>query len=83
MLDAGEIAKKCGSVYGQFDPGNLTIYLMKPDKTTKQAVIFATFWHEYAHAMLWVADPKRYANEKLAEGLGQLLAQLMTTSKYE
>lgn len=70
-------------MYGQFDPGNLTIYLMLPDKTTKREVIFATFWHEYAHAMLWVADPKRYTNEKLVEACGQLLAQLMTTSKHE
>mgnify|MGYP006288122867 CR=1 FL=1 len=81
MLTADEIARKCGDLYGQFDPGNLTIYLMKPDRTTKRAVIFATFWHEYAHAMLWIADPKRYTNEILVESLGQLLAQFHNTAR--
>jgi hypothetical protein len=82
MLSSDEIVKKCGDLYGQFDPGNLTIYLMRPDKTTKRAVIYQTFWHEYAHAMLWVADPKRYTNEKLVENLGHLLAQLHNTAIY-
>ena len=81
-LSADEIEKKCGNVYGLFDPGNLTIYLMNPDKTTKSAVLYQTFWHEYAHAMLWVADPKRYQNEKLVESLGHLLAQFHNTSEY-
>jgi len=82
MLSADEMERKCGDMYGQFDPGNLTIYLMRPDKTTKLAVIKQTFWHEYAHAMLWVADPKRYTNEKLVENLGHLLAQLHNTAIY-
>lgn len=81
-LSGDEIEKKCGNVYGLFDPGNLTIYLMNPDKTTKSAVLYQTFWHEYAHAMLWVADPKRYQNEKLVESLGHLLAQFHNTSEY-
>lgn len=81
MLTADEMTRKCGDMYGQFDPGNLTIYLMHPDRTTKRAVIMQTFWHEYAHAMLWVADPKRYTNEKLVENLGHLLAQFHNTAK--
>jgi hypothetical protein len=79
-LTGAEIAKKCGDVYGQFDPGNLTLYLMYADKTTKHAVVYQTFWHEYAHAMLWVADPARYTNEKLVESIGHLLAQFHNTA---
>ncbi len=81
-LSNKEIEKKCGDVYGLFDPGNLTIYLAKSDRNTKHPVIYQTFWHEFSHALLWVADPTRYTNEKLVDHLGQLLAQTNLTAKF-
>jgi hypothetical protein len=68
-----------------FDPNTLTIYLCKwpPRNKGAKQIIFQTFWHEYTHALLWVAMPKYYTNEKLVDSIGHHLAQLHTTAKYD
>jgi hypothetical protein len=81
-LPSAEIVKRCGDVYGQFDPGALTIYLSKPDKNTKASIIYQTFWHEYGHALLWLVAPELYTKEKLADSMGHALAQIMLGATF-
>jgi hypothetical protein len=67
--------KKIGSnAYGMFDPNTLTIYLCKwpPRNRGAKQIIFQTFWHEYTHALLWVALPKYYTLKYEPEARGKV-----------
>lgn len=68
--------------YGLFVPDSLAIYLLKPGKTLKREVILQTFWHEWYHAMFWVANHK-WGNEKLVDQCGHLTHQFFQTAKFK
>ena len=63
------------AAYGVFFPERLAIYLQKPDRKLKASIIIQTFWHEFAHAVLWVMNHKDYSNEKVVDQLGHMLKQ--------
>lgn len=80
-LSNKEMLKKCGDVYGFFDSDLLTIYLCKPSKQVKAQIIYQTFWHEYAHALLWVSDANYNYSEDYIDKVGHLLAQTQLTAR--
>lgn len=62
--------------YGITYPDDLTIYLRKPDKNLKASIVRETFWHEYAHALLWtVLGGKAWKDEKVVTPIGHALKQ--------
>ncbi len=65
--------------YGVFFPERLAIYLQEPTRKLKKAVIMQTFWHEFAHAVMWVMNHKDYSNEKVVDQLGHMLKQFHDT----
>jgi len=74
--DAATLERMFGRpCYALFYPDQLTIYVQTKDKTIKQSVLLQTFYHELAHAMLWVMGHKDWANEKVVEQFGHLLKQ--------
>ena len=85
MLDEVTYAKKHGNSFGEFDPIGLKITLAKPDKWTASTrqIVYQTFWHEFTHALLWVALPKKYTDEALTDQIGHLLAQFNQSAKHD
>jgi hypothetical protein len=85
LLDAEAMEAKTGGleVYGLFAPEELTIYLEKPSRSLKKAIIVQTFWHEYFHAMFWVAGHKDQYNEQVVDRCGHLTYQMITTAKFD
>lgn len=65
--------------YGVFIPEQLAIYLQEPKGKLERAVIMQTFWHEMAHALLWVINHKDYSNEKVVDQMGHMLKQFHDT----
>lgn len=67
--------------YGLFVPDELTIYLVRPSRKLKKSVVLQTFWHEFFHAMFWVAN-HRWSDEKLVDQCGHLTHQMLTTATF-
>jgi len=67
--------------YGLFLPDELAIYLLEPSRRLKKSVVLQTFWHEFFHAMFWVAN-HQWTNEKLVDQCGHLTYQMLSTSKF-
>lgn len=91
MVTAEEMEARCKSAgfgkgdrdaYGLFMPDRLAIYLQKPDRALKPSIVKQTFWHEFAHALLWVLNDKRQADEKHIDQLGHYLHQAVTSFKF-
>lgn len=68
--------------YGVFVPGRLAIYLEKPHKRLKRSVVVQTFWHEFAHALLWVINHKDYPNDTVVDALGHALKQFHDSAEH-
>lgn len=69
-------------LYGMFVPDMLLIYLRKPGKGLTRSVVMQAFWHEYAHAHLWVMGDSRWENEAYVERTGHLLHQATSTFEF-
>jgi hypothetical protein len=69
-------------VYALFYPDRLTVYVQKPTRSIKASVLLQSFWHEVAHAMLWVISHKDWTNEKVVDLLGHALKQLHDTAEF-
>lgn len=67
--------------YGLFMPNRLAIYLHKPTRQVKRAIIMQAFYHELFHAILWVANGS-WQNEKYVDQLGHLMYQVQTTAEF-
>lgn len=68
--------------YGTCYVDELTIYLVK-SKKIKPAILRETFWHEFAHAVLFsvAANRKLWRDENLALALGHALKQFFDTKE--
>jgi hypothetical protein len=67
--------------YGVFLPDRLKIYLERPSRKLKRSVIVQTFWHEFAHALLWTLGHKDTMNEKVVDAMGHALKQFHDTAE--
>lgn len=69
--------------YGSCYVDELTIYVLKPDKLIKPGILLETFWHEYAHAVLFsvAAHRKLWKDENLALALGHAFKQFFDTKE--
>lgn len=76
-------AAKDTDCYGLFDPDGMVIYLIKPSRKLKTAVVLQTFWHEAFHALLWVAAHPLWKNEAHVNQCGNLMHQLISTAKFK
>lgn len=64
------------SCYGLTTPDELTIYLVKPHRGLRASIVRETFWHEYAHALVWtVYGGSHWTDEKRITPLGHALKQ--------
>ncbi len=68
--------------YGYFHPDTLSIYILAPTRKLKSSVVMQSFWHEFAHACLWVAHHKAYTDEKLVDSLGHQMKQFHDTVEF-
>lgn len=68
--------------YGLFVPDELAIYVLPASRKLKKSVILQTFWHEFFHAALWIAN-HRWTDEKLVDQCGHLLHQFFATAKFK
>lgn len=68
--------------YGLFLPDRLQIYIQKPCRTLKRSVVFQSFWHEFAHAMLWVMSDKKGDDEDYVDQLGHHFHQAHQSFKF-
>lgn len=78
-----EMLRKCEGeeAYGLFVPDELMIYVIK-SPTIKASVIMQTFWHEFAHAALWVMNHDDYANETVVDALGHAIHQATSSFQF-
>lgn len=67
--------------YGVFIPDRLSIFLLPPSRKLKKSVVIQTFWHEWAHCLLWVMGHRDWTNEKVVDPMGHLLKQFNDTAK--
>lgn len=67
--------------YGVFLPNSQEIVIHKAGKECSAALAKQTFFHELAHAILWVMHHKDFANEKIVDNLGHILKQFSDTAK--
>lgn len=68
--------------YGTCDFDNLAITLMPPSRTLKKSLVQANFWHEVFHAIYFTLNQtKLMRDEKLVDGCGHLVHQLISTAK--
>lgn len=82
LVSEDELNERAGApAYGLFVPDELTIYLQKPTRRLKRSLVLQTFWHEFFHAMFWVAN-HQWTNEKLVDQCGHLLHQMLSTVKF-
>jgi len=83
FLDEEEMLAKTDGIpaYGVFIPNELAIYLRPPSRKLKKEIVLQTFWHEYFHAMFWVAN-HRWRDEKLVDQCGHLTYQMLATAKF-
>ena len=80
--EEGMLAKSNGvPAYGLFVPDELTIYLLQGSRKLKKSVVIQTFWHEFFHAMFWVAN-HQWLNEKLVDQCGHLVHQFFATAEF-
>lgn len=70
------------SAYGLFRPDELIIFLLKPTRHLKLSVVMQAFWHEYAHAHLWVHGDPRWTDEDYVDRMGHLLHQAHQTFTF-
>lgn len=92
LISTAEMAKRIKEYYGEYDeddsayglfiPDEETIYLLKPSRKLKLSVIFGAFWHEYAHAQLWVMGDDRWMDEEYVQNMGRLLHQAHNTFTF-
>jgi hypothetical protein len=80
-----EMVKLTGGqeAYGYFHPDTLSIYVLAPTRRLKRSVAMQAFWHEVAHAILWVANHKSYTDEKFVDSIGHQLKQFHDTAEFE
>jgi len=74
-------AKDDEEVYGYFEPDTLEIFLREPTRKLKRSIVIQTFWHEFFHAMFWVAN-HRWNDEKLVDQCGHLVHQFFDTAEF-
>lgn len=67
--------------YGVFLPSSQEIVIHKACSGCSAALAKQTFFHELAHAILWVMHHRDYANEKIVDNLGHILKQFSDTAK--
>jgi hypothetical protein len=67
--------------YGVCMPDELAIYLVQPSRAMKRSIVVETFWHEYAHALLWSSAGK-WKDEKLVDAMSKALKQSHETWEY-
>lgn len=66
-------------VTGLFVPNELTILLRRPSRRLHKSLVRQTFWHEFAHAMLWAIADKRQDDEAYVDNLSRILDQYHET----
>lgn len=83
MVEEEEMLRRTGDqeAYGLFVPDELSVYLLKPSRKLKRSLVLQTFWHEFYHAMFWVANHD-WTNEALVDQCGHLTHQMLTTAKF-
>jgi len=69
-------------VYGLIIPDRLLICLVKDGPGISPSVVEQAFWHEFSHAMLWVAAHSDYGKESVIEQFGHLLKQATDSFVY-
>lgn len=61
--------------YGLCEYDRLRISVRKPTRELKASIVLQSFWHEFAHALLWTLQHKGHKNEKLVDAMGHALKQ--------
>lgn len=80
---ADSIEEICGDpAYALFIPDNLLIFVRKKSPRLDEQIRRQSFWHEYAHALLWVLNRSEWENEELVDQLGHHFAQFGESVKY-
>lgn len=70
--------------YGVFLPESQSIYVIEQGSRRQgpsASLCLQTYYHELAHAMLWVMGHKDYTHEKVIDQLGHLLKQAQETAE--
>jgi hypothetical protein len=70
------------SAYALFVPDKLMIFVRKKTARIAQDVLLQSFWHEYAHAALWVLRHTDWDNELVVDPLGHHLHQFHRSAKF-
>lgn len=68
--------------YALFVPDQLLIFVRKKTKNLDEQIRRQSFWHEYAHALLWVMNRAEWENEDFVDALGHHFAQFGESVKY-
>jgi len=81
-VSAEELEKRAGTpAYGLILYDSQEIYIQKAGKGCSVALAWQSFFHEYAHALLWVMNHRDKCNEKVVDQLGHALKQLHDTAR--
>ena len=82
-MSAEELEQIAGEpVYALFVPDHLLIMVRRKSKRLDEQIRRQSFWHEYAHALLWVMNRAEWENEDFVDALGHHFAQFGATVKY-
>jgi hypothetical protein len=70
-----------GDCYGYFDPDKATLYVAKDGRKISSDIVKQSFWHEFAHALLFSMGHRDYSNEQVVDQMGHLLKQFLDTAE--
>lgn len=81
-VSSEELEKLAGTpAYGVILYDSQEIFIQKAGKTCSAALAWQSFFHEYAHALLWVMNHRDKTNEKVVDQLGHVLKQFHDTAR--
>lgn len=82
-MPMGELKKLIGDDYAIFMPDTQAILIPEPSGTITESFREQIFFHELAHAILWITNSKDYGNEAVIDFAGHVLKQYMETATFK
>jgi hypothetical protein len=80
-VPAEMITKRCGgkAAYAVFFPDTQEILVEAKRRGLSESLRLQSFYHELGHAVLWTANSRDYANERVVDAMGHALLQYQRT----